>query len=250
MDPFQRHGIEHLSPSSLNTYVEQPSYWFLKYLLKMREPDTPAMWRGSAVEAGLDSWVYESDESKALLAAQTRFEEDAQGEIADHIDKERDVLGLFLKRAMEACDDRGIHDLPVARQLKVEHWFDDIEVPVIGYVDYEWEDFGVDLKTTHRIPSEIPGRHARQISLYSTSRQKPYRLLYVSTKRSEMRELSADEVRSHMKHLEWNAHTIRRALALHEDPADLVRLFPPNFDHFMWKDETLRQTAMEMLDVK
>lgn len=250
LDPFKRHKIEHLSPSSLNTYVEQPSFWFLKYLMGMREPGNPAMWRGSAVEAGLDSWVYKYDENEALAAMHARFEEDAQGEIEDKIDKERDVLGLFLQQACRACGERGISDMPTARQLKIEYWFDGIEVPVIGYVDYEWPEFGLDLKTTHRIPSDIPGRHARQISLYSMARQKPYRLLYVSTKRADVRELSSDEVRNHIKHLEWNAHTIRRALALYEDPTDLVRLFPPNFDHYMWKDETIRQKATEILDVQ
>jgi hypothetical protein len=33
-DPFARHGIKHLSPSSLNMWRNSPGIWTLKYLLR------------------------------------------------------------------------------------------------------------------------------------------------------------------------------------------------------------------------
>ena len=57
MNPFEKHGIKHLSASSLNMYAEQPAFWSLKYLLGFKEEGNAKMWCGSAVEAGLDLWL-------------------------------------------------------------------------------------------------------------------------------------------------------------------------------------------------
>lgn len=229
--PFERHEIDHLSPSSLNTYADQPAFWCLKYLLGFKDEVDARAWRGNAVEAGLDHWLYKRDPEAAYLAAAERFEEDAVGLADDLTCKERDSLKPMLDRAFEALHG---HGTPVGRQLKVEYWFDGIEVPVIGYVDYEWEDFGIDLKTTHRIPSVPWPRHARQVSLYTAAQKKPFSLLYASTKKTSLKDV--EEPERELKRLEWWAHSIRRGLAMFEDPQDMARIFAPDFDHFYWGD--------------
>ena len=54
MNAFERHGIDHLSASSLNLRRASPGLWAARYLAGLSE-DGAAMWRGSAVEAGLES---------------------------------------------------------------------------------------------------------------------------------------------------------------------------------------------------
>src|ERR1044072_8265879 len=121
MNPFQRYNIEHLSASSLNLYAEEPAFWSLVYLHGYKDQAGPKAWRGSAVEAGLDIWLYRRDFQEALQAAYTRFESDALGDLSEDVDSQRKLLQGILERACEACQGR---PEPVSRQLKIEHWFD------------------------------------------------------------------------------------------------------------------------------
>lgn len=242
-NPFERYQIDHLSPSSLNLYAEQPAFWALKYLHKFKDDVGPAAWRGSAVEAGLDHWLYKREEGAAQKAALDRFELDAMGQVDEEVDKERLAVFPMLSKALEAV---GTYGEPTGRQFKAEYWFDGIEVPVIGFTDYEWPDFGLDLKTTRRMPSEIPARHAKQISLYSAARKKTFRLLYVTEKKCEIKELQPGEQEVWLKRLEWHAHAIRRVLSMFSDKHDLARCFVPDFESFYWKSDAAKAAAVEI----
>lgn len=238
MNPFEKHGVKHLSASSLNTFVAQPAYWALRYLLKYKDKGNAKMWRGSAVEAGLDHVLF-GKEDQALAATTDRFELDAQGEITDEIDKERSLLPAFLDQAVRATAEL---PPPTTRQFKFEHWFEEVPVPIVGYTDYEWPDFGFDLKTTHRIPrKEIPSYHARQIALYSTARQKPFKLAYCSSKDFIIREISLEEAQKNTIYLEGVARAVHRALSVSDDPHEVARLYVPDLDSFYWDEDSINE---------
>jgi hypothetical protein len=48
--PFGTFGIEHLSPSSINLFVEDRAWWTARYILKVKDDVGPKAWCGSAVE--------------------------------------------------------------------------------------------------------------------------------------------------------------------------------------------------------
>lgn len=242
-NPFQKHGLDHLSPSALNCYAEQPAFWLLKYLYGYRDDGSPAAWRGSAVEAGLDHWLYRKNESDPLAAAFTRFELDAMGLCDDATDRERNRIAPMLAQAIGRMGDR---PPPTVRQLAVEYWFDGIEIPIVGKIDYEWEEFGTDLKTAGRMPSQISSGHARQISLYQAARRKPYNILYVTTAKAEFKSLSKEETEESLKRLEWYAHKLRGVLAMFSEKSDLAGVFVPDFDHYFWRNEESRIAASEV----
>jgi hypothetical protein len=190
-------------------------------------------WRGSAVEAGLDLWLYKRDFQEAVQAAFSRFETEALGDLSEDVDLERNLIPKILEQATIALKDK---PEPTARQLKIEYWFDGIEIPVIGYIDYEFGDEGIDLKTTRRMPSTMWPRHARQLGLYQLARNRPYSALYVTDKKSDIKKV--EDAETHVKRLEWYAHSIRRLLSVFPNKHDASRIFAPNFDHpFYWKDE-------------
>ena len=70
-NPFETHGIKHLSPSSLNMWRNSPGIWTLKYLLRLDDGGSPAMWRGSAVEAGLAAMLRGVEMPQALKSPAT-----------------------------------------------------------------------------------------------------------------------------------------------------------------------------------
>ena len=50
MNPFERHGIGHLSASSINLYAAQPAIWVMQRLLKKAGPVGAAAHRGTAAD--------------------------------------------------------------------------------------------------------------------------------------------------------------------------------------------------------
>jgi PD-(D/E)XK nuclease superfamily len=243
-DPFAKHNIDHLSPSALNCYLEQPAFWVMKYLYRDRFKDEvgPSAWRGHAVEAGVDLYLMtqppKRNLSACIEAAGIRYELDAQGDLADDVEKERKNVTLILQQAIEALGDTPVPD---ARQVKIELWFDGIEVPVQGFIDYVWPEGCLDLKSTLRMPSEIPHNHARQVSIYTKAKERPCGLLYVTPTKSKLQHVV--DVDKHLAYLERQAKAIRNLLWVCDDREQVAQFFLPDPDHFYWKRDEAKQAA-------
>jgi hypothetical protein len=69
MNALERHGIDHLSASSLNLWRASAVLWAASYLAGLKEDCSPAMWRGHAVEAGLRHALYGASIEEAREAA-------------------------------------------------------------------------------------------------------------------------------------------------------------------------------------
>jgi len=243
ISPFERHGIRHLSASSLALYRNEPALWTLRYLFGVRDNAGPGAWRGSAVEGAVNKIIYENcSDDEAISAALGAFEISAQGDLSDDVDKERSVIPDMTRHASIAFRSLG---KPIATQFKVEHWIDGIEIPVLGYIDYLYEDFLIDLKTTLRAPSEPRPDHAVQVVSYSDATAKRPGLIYVTPKKSQrFNHESIDAERARWS-LRRSAHSLRALLAMAADKHEAASIFTPSIDGFMWTDIT-RNAALEL----
>lgn len=235
MNPFERFGIRHLSPSSLNAYAANPCMWVGRYLLHWEDEPGPSMARGTAIEAGLDAWLYQRDPEAAVQTAFKSFAMNTGGVVDNEHDSERDNLEPMLLQAISALKDM---PPPTARQMKIEHWIDGIEVPVIGYVDYLFEDHGIDLKSTKACPGSIKADHGRQIALYAKAKARPFKILYVTAKKHALYPLTDNEAAVHLRDLERHARAVRHLLNKSENPLDAARFFAPEFSDFRWSEKT------------
>ena len=86
-DPFERHGIDHISPSSLRLYKEAPAAWIGKYLLKAPDEVGPGAWRGLAVEAGVDQFLYGQEGPVAVQVMQDKWDSLAMGQVDPDVAK-------------------------------------------------------------------------------------------------------------------------------------------------------------------
>jgi hypothetical protein len=238
MNPFERHGIKHLSASSLNLYAANPCLWVGRYLKRWEDDMGPAGHRGSAVESGLDHWLHERDLKAAEATALARFADLTGGQCDDDHEAERANIPGMLAQAITAL---ASHEHPIARQIKVEYWANGIEVPIIGYIDYLWDDFGIDLKTTKACPSSIKADHARQIALYSAAKQRPFKILYATAKKSALLDLAPEDAAIHLADLERHARAIRHLLKKADDADDAAHFFAPDRADFRWSPKTLEQ---------
>ena len=69
MNGFEKHGIRHASPSSINQWEEAADVWVAKYLFKNRFPGSAAMWRGIVTEDIVVATISERMSFDAALAA-------------------------------------------------------------------------------------------------------------------------------------------------------------------------------------
>lgn len=239
MSPFERHQITHLSPSSLNLYAANPSLWVGRYLMGWKDEFGSAAARGTAIEAGLDVWLFQKDAKGAEMTALANFADRTQGLADDAHEAERANIAPMLAQAIVALKD---FPMPVARQLRTEYYANGVEIPIIGYIDYAFEDFDLDLKTTKACPSAIKGDHGRQFAFYAEARQKPIKALYVTAKKSALYDLTEEDKATHLRDLERHARAVRHLLTHSFDAQDAAKFFAPDFSDFRWS-EPLKDAA-------
>jgi hypothetical protein len=241
LNPFERHGIKHLSPSALNLWANEPAFWALKYLHNVRDEMGPAARRGTAVEAGLDVFLLDRQSTRqaCTTAAVDNFRLNTGGVTDDDYDREASLIEPMLTQALGA-----LRDAPplLARQIKIETWLDNIPVPIIGFLDYVFEDQSiVDLKTTARLPSAPRPDHLRQAAIYAHARQAPVSLLYVTDKKHARYHASPDQVAESLADVTRIARSLARVLAASDTAADVAEFVTPKFDSFYWTEETKTQ---------
>ena len=71
---FERHGLDHLSASSINLFVAQPAMWAMQKLLGHKSRVGAAAHRGTAVEAGVEMGLFDPTlRSRSASCANTAF---------------------------------------------------------------------------------------------------------------------------------------------------------------------------------
>jgi hypothetical protein len=218
---FDKFGIDHLSPSSLNKWCSTPRLWCLHYLLKIKDPESHAMSLGKAVEKGFEWFLKGVSFEKALETAQTEFLRLTEGELGDRYDHIEPMLRQCVEHAV---------DWPMelaASQIRVETWLDGVSIPVIGYVDFAFMNpLDLDLKTSKRCPGKPEPHHLRQVALYQKARQRPQALLYITDKRHAFYPVDDADLRRALDELTTIAQSLEKFLALMPDAESAAEALP------------------------
>jgi hypothetical protein len=232
MTPEQA-GIFHYSPSSLNKFIESPGLWARQYLGGNREASNAKMARGLAVEAGYVATLRGIPLDLALSIADQRFwlevkENKAEGPEADEQWK---LIEPMLKQCLDWTPPSELN----ATQIRIEHWFPDVPVSIIGYVDLSFEGIDVDLKTTEKLYSLTKPRpdHVRQAALYRAARKKDGCILYVTDKKYLSFEVTDEMMNVALERLSDAARKVTKLLASFDKPEEIIDVLPIDWDH--WK---------------
>jgi len=245
MNPFEIHGLPHLSPSTCNLFVSSPAMFVLEKLMKKRSPVGAAAHRGTSVEDGVAAALGGTPLDEAVQIASRRFSQLTALSSDPRKEKEENSITDMVKVGAAELAPYG---KPTSMQGKIEYKIDGLQVPMIGFYDFEWADHGIllDLKTTHALPSKISTSHARQVALYLAARRgnSDARLCYVTPKKSAVYHL--ENVREHVEALGQIALTIQRFLSISKDPHELAGIVCPDVDSFYFSDPMARQAAFEV----
>ena len=110
-----------------------------------------------------------------------------------------------------------------------------------GFIDYVWPTECLDLKSTLRMPSEVPASHARQVSIYSKAKGRPCGLLYVTPTKHDFKPVV--DIDTHLNYAHRQARAIRNLLWACDSRERVAEFFLPDFDHFYWKRDEAKQAA-------
>lgn len=227
---FERH-----SPSSLNLFCASPSMFVLERIIGRRQPVGSPAHRGTAVEDGVTAGLM--DPKKPLEDCYAVALKTYDRITALSGDKRREeyraTIPDMVKSALEELRPYGV---PSHCQQFVEWRPEGLRCPIVGYLDYRWEQHGIldDLKTTEKLPSSIKIPHARQVALYATMTgdNVDARLTYCTPKKRATYRL--ENVREHLNALHQIALRCEAFLALSDDPAFFTGITAPDFESFYW----------------
>jgi len=193
MNGFEKHGIKHLSASSINLWTNAPDVWVAQYLFYKRSPLSAAAMRGICTEDAVVAVLTgDSEVAEAVKAAHDKFDKTFMvGN--EKTTKERNMIEPCMALAIDQLKEYGKPEFPEEGQQKVSITAktDDYEIPVIGYLDFVYPEHGVivDLKTTGRMPSTMSPEHQLQRAIYQKARgNQAVKFLYVTPKKTSMLE--------------------------------------------------------------
>lgn len=250
MNAFQKHGIDHLSPSSINLFIAQPALWTCSYLMKRRTPVGPAAHRGTAIEAGVEAGLFDPEMpvEECQKIGEAKFHSLTRLSADPRVEKERAAVAPSIAVALPELRQYGIPDKPEdGRQHKIVRHMEGVPVPILGFLDFWWPQHGIigDLKSTSQIPSAISAPHARQGAFYTGhGANTQVRMGYVSPKRIAV--YVVEDVAHHLKVFLQAAQAIERLLSLSDDSEKLTRCFAPDLSSFYWGDAPARALAQEI----
>ena len=249
MNGFEKHGISHLSASSINLFGAANDVWVMQYIYGQRTGMGPAAWRGIVIEDAVVDTLLGNDEDKAVAAALLKF--DKRYMIGDlKTTKERSMIEPTVKNAVEALRQYGKPEFPDgSRQEKISITakFDEFSIPVIGFLDLVFPEHGIviDLKTSTNAPSVMSETHQIQRCIYAKAKgNMDVKFLYATPKKTAL--LDDGDVQTVMAEVKKTIFRMHK-FCLKVDKEDAHEWVPINKGTFYWNgSESLRK---ELYDI-
>ena len=243
-NPFEVHGISHLSASNINLFVTDKAKWIAQYLFKMRDETSPSAIRGNVLEHCLNLIKSNNDEIRSgskyvehhVLHKKFNMDCVAEGFDLDDekVQKEADKLFKYFEN-MNYCFADCKKFNQYQQKIFLNIW--DLPVPFIGYTDFITNDEVIDLKTTLRMPSEPSEGHKRQLAMYQMAYQdKNCSLYYVSPTKYRKFRHSKRELQYYSEQTKQICFAIQKFLSISNDKEELASLVYPDYDSWMWSE--------------
>ena len=247
-NPFDQFDIEHLSASSINLFIQDIPLFIVRYLAKHKSPTNPAMLRGTVIDHAIGEKHSVKTAQKEFMSLMNYHKK--EGVTFDEVKAETEYKNIekYLEVGLPFYEELGE---PVSYQKKVELEFDDLPIPVIGYVDLEYEDCIRDIKTTARKPSELLPPVQRQIAIYATALEKNRAYadyLYVTKTKAEVITLEVDDIDMRLNEV-YRVALAMMNLLQNNNISDLVNMTYPNMTTFMWSESDIK-FAKELWRIK
>lgn len=140
-----------LSASQINTFIKDPYIWVLRYYFGLKTGGNLHAFRGQAIEHGVNTFLSTRDikiSKEAMYDSFYMSSKELEHEFEDYLEIEA-KLDKWFDNSLGGLLPYVCVELP---KLQTQLDFEIEGLPFIGFLDYEFEDRVVDLKTTGKIP--------------------------------------------------------------------------------------------------
>jgi hypothetical protein len=255
MKAFEKHGMSHVSASTINGWIDQPALALLK-IAGIRGDASPAMWRGTASEHAMNIYSArrEQDVTSLIKTAQEEFDklhQESSAEVnEDKLNRERKAIEQYVTNGIEYLSDfMGDAVSPPLLQGKLKFEHDELSVPILGYYDMLFENPHqvVDIKTSASRPRQPTLAHSRQLSIYWAGTGAEPWVWYVA--KTGVSAFTIDRPQIYFNQFIRAAKSLERVLSISDDIYECCQMFYPDVDHWKW-DEVSRNAAKDIWNME
>lgn len=252
-DPFEAHNVNHLSASAINEFIANPQRWILHVSGYRDNEGIPAMWRGIAVDKALSRACFEPDISPEQIIQWAYDEFDERADQAkqsgqpfyhNRAEAERSNLERYMTPAIPHFRSLGA---PLASQKKIKLEFEELPIPIIGYLDLLYDGVVRDIKSVSRLPKSVPNSTCRQLAIYATAEDCAPIVDYVHANKtqSQVVVMPVLDIEHHMNVVRRAANNMMNLLSYSSDIRQVASLMIPDLDDWRWSDGE-REAAREL----
>lgn len=242
-NPFLQHNIHWLSHSSINKWINDPAQFIAEKLFDCKDIGSASMHRGTATEFAL-SKKYEEGIFD-INHAEQKFNELCNFNGIDFDNKKRQSESKTLKDYGNIVDKHFKYENLLACQEKIEVQFEDLPIPIIGYIDFIFDGVIVDLKTTARMPSKESESNKRQMAIYNLAYPSHQMELFYATPKQHI-IFKPKNLIKYQKQIEKICFGMMKFLSISNDKEELASMFQPNFDSWLWSEGLKNQVKTKI----
>lgn len=245
---------KYTSHSEIWKFRTDPAAWHLSYNMNVREGTNANLARGKAVEHSLELMLTDEFGAMTMKKAIDKGVAEFQKETAlvvDYESRQKAIKQLpdFVEQAVDAFSQFG-ECISTQNKLEVDLG---VGMPVIGYDDFEFDGepkLSVDLKTTTRMPSELPDMAMQQASIYQAMRpDHKIIFVYVTPKKWQAFEVAKQDTVEVIESVKKSIKAMQTMRSLTNDPMELASIFAPSYSSFYWSDPIMRAEAKRVFGV-
>ncbi len=253
--PFDWHKVEHLSVSTINTWVMNPSSILYK-IAGGKDDAGPSAWRGNATETALYHAMQDPnqlDEVYHNIALNDFDKRTKKGHDWRKIDIQRKHTVDYVNAGLSFYKKLGV---PSGYQKRILVEFDELEIPFVGYIDFEFGEKGKnhqirDLKTSVQKLNRLSDANCRQLALYQKGAGDSDTALWIdSCSRHEIISLRLKNAEPYLKDLLHKALGLRKFLSTSSDINELLQMIQPDYDHWLWSNAETKKQAKVIWEKK
>ena len=237
-NPFFNHDIFWLSHSSISTWISSPSKFIAQKLFRIDDYGSASMHRGTASEYALHKKYEEGIFD--IQHAENKFNELCNFGGIDFGDATRYKENIQLKEYGNILNKNFNYKNLETYQEKIEIQLDELPIPIIGYIDFVFDDVVVDLKTTARMPSKATESNKRQMAIYKMHyKDKKSEVFYATPK--DFKVFKLDNLEIYQEQIKQIALGIMKFLSISDDKEELASMVLPDADDWKWSEEMINE---------
>lgn len=236
-----------LSPSSLNLFIAEPALWVLKHFYGLRTEMNIYGARGRLVEHVLNQWFLHKNAPEL-------------SDVRSHFINELFFIGNEISpETLNDLYEWGLKCIAVAEELKMDSEkpcmqteidYEIEGIKLTGFLDYEYPNHVVDLKTTNKLPiivskgerkgmlSKTKAANIRQQVIYQYATGKESTLLYIDQQGEYINyKITQKDVDESFPVIIEAIRSIKKLLTFNADSI-IKEVHPKNTKSFYWDDAT------------